>query len=106
MPWVTYVLLCWLGLIRMEELESEEVKEFVGAQAAVADAVLATCDHRGRLRGQLTALLDHPRYRAPFKRAGAYFYFHNPGLLPHSALYVQVHIKPLHLFLQKQRQQY
>lgn len=73
----------------MEELESEEVKEFVGAQAAVADAVLATCDHRGRLRGQLTALLDHPRYRAPFKRAGAYFYFHNPGLLPHSALYVQ-----------------
>ncbi|KAM3369298.1 hypothetical protein ACQJBY_017286 [Aegilops geniculata] len=73
----------------MEELESEEVKEYVGAQAAVANAVLATCDHRGRLRGQLTALLDHPRYRAPFKRAGAYFYFHNPGLLPHSALYVQ-----------------
>ena len=55
----------------------------------MSDAVLATCDHRGRLRGQLTALLDHPRYRAPFKRGGSYFYFHNPGLLPHGVLYVQ-----------------
>ncbi|CAL5069369.1 unnamed protein product [Urochloa decumbens] len=78
----------------MEQLDSDEVKEFVGAQAAVSDAVLSTCDeHRGRLRGQLTALFDHPRFRAPFKRgAGSgsyYFYFHNPGLRPHSALYVQ-----------------
>uniref|UniRef100_A0A0D3FYW7 Prolyl endopeptidase n=2 Tax=Oryza TaxID=4527 RepID=A0A0D3FYW7_9ORYZ len=74
----------------MEELESEEVKGFVDAQAAVAEAVLSTCDdHRVRLRGQLTALFDHRRYRAPFKRAGSYFYLHNPGLQPHSALYVQ-----------------
>ncbi|CAD6262703.1 unnamed protein product [Miscanthus lutarioriparius] len=73
----------------MEELDSKEVKEFVDSQAAVASAVLSTCDHRGRLRGQLTALFDHPRFRAPFKRRGSYFYFHNPGLRPHSALYVQ-----------------
>ncbi|CAL5025978.1 unnamed protein product [Urochloa decumbens] len=80
----------------MEQLDSEEVEEFVGAQAAVADAVLSTCDeHRGRLRKQLTALFDHPRFRAPFKRGDGsgsgsyYFYFHNPGLRPHSALYVQ-----------------
>ncbi|EES11262.1 prolyl endopeptidase [Sorghum bicolor] len=73
----------------MEELDSKEVKEFVDAQSAVASAVLSTCDHRGRLRGQLTALFDHPRFRAPFKRRGSYFYFHNPGLRPHSALYVQ-----------------
>ncbi|PAN39571.1 hypothetical protein PAHAL_7G252600 [Panicum hallii] len=73
----------------MEELDSEEVKEFVDAQSAVSDAVLSTCDHRGRLRGQLTALFDHPRFRAPFRRGGSYFYFHNPGLRPHSALYVQ-----------------
>lgn len=79
----------------MEELESEEVKGFVDAQAAVAEAVLSTCDdHRVRLRGQLTALFDHPRYRAPFKRAGSYFYLHNPGLQPHSALYVQVNQSP------------
>ena len=84
----------------MEEVESKEVKEFVDAQAGVADAVLSTCDHRGRLRGQLTALFDHPRFRAPFKRAGSYFYFHNPGLLPHSALHVQVSHRPFQeLFL-------
>ncbi|CAD6259997.1 unnamed protein product [Miscanthus lutarioriparius] len=35
------------------------------------------------------ALFDHPRFRAPFKRRGSYFYFHIPGLRPHSALYVQ-----------------
>ncbi|OEL13269.1 Prolyl endopeptidase [Dichanthelium oligosanthes] len=75
----------------MEELDSPEVEEFVDAQAAVADAVLSACDdHRGRLRRQLTALFDHPRFRAPFKRRhDTYFYFHNPGLRPHSALYVQ-----------------
>jgi prolyl oligopeptidase len=74
----------------MEQLDSDEVQEFVSAQAAVADTVLSTCDQRGRLRGQLTALFDHPRFRAPFKRGGgSYFYFHNPGLRPHSALYVQ-----------------
>ena len=55
----------------------------------MSDGVLATCNHHGRLRWQLTALLDYPRYRAPFKRAGSYFYFHNPGLLPHGVLYVQ-----------------
>ncbi|KAK3141805.1 hypothetical protein QOZ80_4BG0338530 [Eleusine coracana subsp. coracana] len=73
----------------MEELESEEVKEFVDAQAAVANTVLSACEHRGRLRGQLTALFDHPRFRAPFKRRESYFYFHNPGLQPHSTLFVQ-----------------
>lgn len=73
----------------MEQVDSKEVKEFVDAQAAVTSAVLSSCDHRGRLRGQLTALFDHPRFRAPFKRGGSYFYFHNPGLRPHSALYVQ-----------------
>ncbi|KAF8702461.1 hypothetical protein HU200_032839 [Digitaria exilis] len=72
----------------MEQLDLEEVKEFVDAQASVADAVLSACGHRGRLRGQLTALFDHPRFRAPFKRGGNYFYFHNPGLRPHGALYV------------------
>lgn len=76
----------------MEELESEEVKEFVDAQAAVANTVLSTCEHRGRLRGQLTELFDHPRFRAPFKRRGSYFYFHNPGLKPHNTLFVQVFV--------------
>ncbi|KAJ1272282.1 hypothetical protein BS78_06G190200 [Paspalum vaginatum] len=73
----------------MEELDSQEVSEFVDAQAGVASAVLSACGHRGRLRGQLTALFDHPRFRAPFKRRDRYFYFHNPGLRPHGALYVQ-----------------
>jgi prolyl oligopeptidase PreP (S9A serine peptidase family) len=54
----------------MEQVDSKEVKEFVDAQAAVTSAVLSSCDHRGRLRGQLTALFDHPRFRAPFKRRG------------------------------------
>jgi prolyl oligopeptidase len=82
----------------MEELDSEEVKEFVDAQAAVANTVLSTCEHSGRLRGQLTALFNHPRFRAPFKRRGSYFYFHNPGLQPHNTLFVQVRISYAHSF--------
>jgi prolyl oligopeptidase PreP (S9A serine peptidase family) len=85
----------------MEELDSEEVKEFVDAQAAVVNTVLSTCEHSGRLRGQLTALFNHPRFRAPFKRRGSYFYFHNPGLQPHNTLFVQVRISYAHSFFCK-----
>ncbi|KAI0489056.1 hypothetical protein KFK09_028897 [Dendrobium nobile] len=73
----------------LEDLESPETKAFVEAQAAVTDSVLAECSEREKLRCEITALFDHERYEAPFKRGEKYFYFHNSGLQSHSVLFVQ-----------------
>ncbi|PKA56028.1 prolyl oligopeptidase [Apostasia shenzhenica] len=73
----------------LEDPDSDETKVFVEAQAALTDSVLADCGERERLRRQITALFDHPRYETPFKRGDRYFYFHNTGLQAQSVLYVQ-----------------
>lgn len=74
----------------MEDPDSEEAKEFVEMQAEVTESVLANCEERGRLREEITALFDHPRYDTPFRRGDKYFFFHNTGLQAQSVLYVQV----------------
>ncbi|RWV90361.1 hypothetical protein GW17_00047444 [Ensete ventricosum] len=74
----------------LEDPDAEEVKEFVERQVALTDSVLARCEEREKLRGQITALFDHPRYDTPYKRGGNYFYYHNTGLQAQSVLYVQV----------------
>ncbi|KAF3321141.1 prolyl endopeptidase [Carex littledalei] len=73
----------------LEDPDSEEVKEFVEKQAEVTEFVLANCEERGRLREEITALFDHPRYDTPFRRGDKYFFFHNTGLQAQSVLYVQ-----------------
>ncbi|XP_009384008.2 uncharacterized protein LOC103971658 [Musa acuminata AAA Group] len=73
----------------LEDPDAEEVKEFVEGQVALTDSVLARCEEREKLRGQITALFDHPRYDTPYKRGGKYFYYHNTGLQAQSVLYVQ-----------------
>lgn len=77
-------------LCRLEDPDSEETKEFVDKQSTLTDSVLAVCDVRDKIRRQITALYDHPRYDTPFKRGNRYFYFHNTGLQAQSVLYVQV----------------
>ncbi|XP_020273260.1 prolyl endopeptidase-like isoform X2 [Asparagus officinalis] len=73
----------------LEDPDSEETKEFVDKQSELTDSVLAVCDLREKLRQQITALYDHPRYDTPFKRGNRYFYFHNTGLQAQRVLYVQ-----------------
>lgn len=75
---------------RLEDPDSDETKEFVDKQSELTDSVLAVCDLREKLRQQITALYDHPRYDTPFRRGNRYFYFHNTGLQAQRVLYVQV----------------
>ncbi|ONK55974.1 uncharacterized protein A4U43_C10F2850 [Asparagus officinalis] len=72
-----------------EDPEAEETKQFVEEQAALTDSVLSQCEHRHKLKNQLTALYNHPRFYIPFKRGGKYFYFQNTGLQAHNVLCVQ-----------------
>ncbi|KAL9672219.1 hypothetical protein QQ045_028469 [Rhodiola kirilowii] len=73
----------------LEDPDAEEVKDFVQKQVKLTESVLSTCEVRDKLREKITALFDHPRYSAPFKRGDKYFYFHNTGLQAQQVLYVQ-----------------
>uniref|UniRef100_A0A7N0U4E3 Prolyl endopeptidase n=1 Tax=Kalanchoe fedtschenkoi TaxID=63787 RepID=A0A7N0U4E3_KALFE len=73
----------------LEDPDAEEVKDFVQKQVKLTETVLSTCEVREKLHEKITALFDHPRYSAPFKRGDKYFYFHNTGLQAQQVLYVQ-----------------
>lgn len=75
---------------RLEDPDSEEVKEFVQKQVELTEKVLKKCETREKLRDNLTKLFDYPRYDVPFRRGDKYFYFHNSGLQPQRVLYMQV----------------
>lgn len=77
-------------MIRLEDPDSAETKEFVEKQMKLTDSVLKTCETRERLREKLTELYDFPKYSAPSRAGGKYFFFHNTGLQPQRVLYVQV----------------
>ncbi|WOL10771.1 prolyl endopeptidase-like [Canna indica] len=73
----------------LEDPDAAKVKAFVEKQAELTDSVLAKCEEREKLRQQITAWFDYPRYETPYKRGGKYFYYHNTGLQAQSVLYVQ-----------------
>ncbi|ESQ27517.1 hypothetical protein EUTSA_v10018135mg [Eutrema salsugineum] len=73
----------------VEDPDAEEVKEFVQNQVKLTDSVLDKCETKEKLRQNITALIDHPRYDSPFRRGNKYFYFHNTGLQAQSVLYMQ-----------------
>ncbi|KAG2243297.1 hypothetical protein Bca52824_094866 [Brassica carinata] len=73
----------------LEDPDAEEVKEFVQNQVKLTDSVLEKCETKEKLRQNITALFDHPRYDSPFRRGDKYFYFHNTGLQAQDVLYMQ-----------------
>ncbi|KAL6504797.1 hypothetical protein OROHE_023555 [Orobanche hederae] len=76
-------------MLRLEDPDSEETKEFVETQMKLTDSVLTTCETREKLRDKLTELYDFPKYNVPFRAGDKYFYFHNTGLQPQGVLYIQ-----------------
>lgn len=87
--WLVGLIIRW-NLIRLEDPDSEEVKDFVQKQVELTESVLKKCDTRDKLREKLTKFYDYPRYDAPFRQADKLFYFHNTGLQPQKVLYMQV----------------
>ncbi|KAK4387423.1 Prolyl endopeptidase, partial [Sesamum angolense] len=78
----------------LEDPDSAETKEFVEKQMKLTDSVLKTCETRERLREKLTELYDFPKYSAPSRAGGKYFFFHNTGLQPQRVLYDSLDGKP------------
>ena len=73
----------------LEDADSPETRRWVEAQNRITFAYLEQIPERERIRRRLTELWDYPKYGAPFKKGGRYFFFKNSGLQNQSVLYSQ-----------------
>jgi len=73
----------------LEDTDAPETRAWIEAQNRVTEQYLAAIPQRAAILNRLTALWNYPRWNAPFKRPGRYFYFKNDGLQNQSVLYVQ-----------------
>ena len=73
----------------LEDVDSPETRAWVEAQNRVTFGYLEQIPERERIRRRLTELWDYPKYGAPFKKGGRYFFFKNSGLQNQSVLYSQ-----------------
>jgi prolyl oligopeptidase len=73
----------------LEDVDSPETRAWVEAENRVTFAYLEQIPERERIRRRLTELWDYPKYGAPFKKGGRYFFFKNSGLQNQSVLYSQ-----------------
>jgi prolyl oligopeptidase len=77
----------------LEDTNSQETARWVEAQNNLTMPYLHGLPQREPLRQRLTTLWDYPKYGAPFKDGGQYFFSKNSGLQNQSVLYVQRTLK-------------
>ena len=63
----------------LENLDSPEVRTWVGAQNDLSGPRLAELPARPWVKARLTQLWNYERYGVPVKGGGRYFYLHNAG---------------------------
>jgi len=73
----------------LEDVDSPETRAWVEAENRITFAYLEQIPERERIRRRLTELWDYPKYGAPFKKGGRYFFFKNSGLQNQAVLYAQ-----------------
>jgi prolyl oligopeptidase len=73
----------------LEDVDSPETRAWVEAENRVTFAYLEQIPERVWIRRRLTELWDYPKYGAPFKKGGRYFFFKNSGLQNQAVLYTQ-----------------
>ncbi len=72
----------------LEDADSPETQAWVAQQNKLTSDFLAV-SAREKIRARLTKLMDYPRYSAPDKQGGRYFFWKNDGLQNQSVLYLQ-----------------
>jgi len=72
----------------LEEPDSEETLAWVGQQNKLTAEYLST-PASDKIVKRLTDLWDYPKYSAPAKKAGRYFFWKNDGLQNQDVLYMQ-----------------
>src|SRR5689334_16913368 len=71
----------------LEDLDSEETRQWVEAENKLTFAFLNSVPERATIRERLTKLWDFEKYGVPFKEGNRYFYSRNSGLQNQSVLY-------------------
>ncbi|HMC09837.1 MAG TPA: prolyl oligopeptidase family serine peptidase [Pirellulaceae bacterium] len=72
----------------LEDLDSDETRQWVEAQNKVTFGWLAQVPAREPIRRRLTELWNYERYGLPHKKGRRYFYTRNDGLQNQNAVYV------------------
>jgi prolyl oligopeptidase len=78
----------------LEDLNTPETEAWVAAQNKISFGYLEQIPFRDKLKERLTQLWNYPKFSAPFKKGGQYFYFKNDGLQNQSVLWHQYSIDP------------
>jgi prolyl oligopeptidase len=74
---------------RWLETHTGEVDEWIEKQNVVTFDYLNDISFRDKIKQRLTEIWNYPKYGAPFKKGGKYYFFKNDGLQNQSVLYVQ-----------------
>lgn len=64
----------------LEDPDSEETKQFVDAENAIAQPFLENCDKWQKINEKLTTLWNYPKYTVPDRHGNYYFSYMNTGL--------------------------
>lgn len=73
----------------MEELDSKEVADWVGAENKLTLAYLERLPMREHLRRRITELWNYPRTTIPIREGGRFFYRKNSGLERQAPIYMR-----------------
>src|SRR2546426_896557 len=77
----------------LEDPDSPESRAWIEAQNRLTAAYLAEIPARATIRQRFTKLWNYPKYGAPFRKAGRYFFLKNDGLQNQSVLYQQASLE-------------
>jgi prolyl oligopeptidase len=73
----------------MEDLNSQEVKQWVDAENAVTSKYLDSLPSREDFKNRITELWNYPRVSAPHYEGGRWFYSRNTGLQRQSVIFAR-----------------
>jgi prolyl oligopeptidase len=73
----------------LEDLDSEATRGWVADQKRLTTEYLQALPEREEVRRRLTELWSFPRWAAPFRQGGRYFFVRHDGLRNQSVLYTQ-----------------
>ena len=77
----------------LENDTTPETAAWVEAQNAVTFGYLNHIPYREKVKKRLEAIWNYPKYSAPFKKGGRYFFYKNDGLQNQYVLYMQKDLK-------------
>lgn len=73
----------------LEDANAEETRAWVAAQNAQSLSYFQAVHDRPSILTRLTELMNYPRFTAPVRKNGRYFFSHNPGLQNQATLCMQ-----------------